>query len=259
MQPNTFKAIALSFLLSLCSGSNAAVGIPIEGPAKASFSSKEPTMTMLMEAERPAKATILFLPGGDGVVPIKEGMTEPRNPFTLGVFGPLIKSGYNVVIVGTPYPINHGRNPTITNDRLDRIESVIKFYGEKLKAPIWLMGHSTGGLQVIEFANRATENLKLLRGLIMSGSRHESSFSSEVKLPALFVHHRRDGCPGTQHSDLTVVFEKYKQTNNSDSKFVTIEGGTGDTDNPCYNMKGHHMYNGAYQEVAEALERNLAK
>ena len=249
----------IALVLGLCSGSNAAVVIPIEGPAKALFSSKEPTMTMLFEAEKPAKATILFLPGGDGVVPLKEGMTESKNPFFLGIFGPLIKGGYNVVTVGTPYPIDHGRSATVSDDRLDRIESVVRFYRERLKAPIWLLGHSTGAGQVITFVNRSAENRQLLHGAIMSSSRHEHSFSSEVRLPTLFVHHRRDGCPNTQHSDATEIFGKYKQTNNSGSKFLTIEGGTGDSDNPCYNMKGHHMYNGAYQEVAEALERNLAQ
>jgi hypothetical protein len=120
----------IALVLGLCSGSNAAVVIPIEGPAKALFSSKEPTMTMLFEAEKPAKATILFLPGGDGVVPLKEGMTESKNPFFLGIFGPLIKGGYNVVTVGTPYPIDHGRSATVSDDRLDRIESGLRLrYG----------------------------------------------------------------------------------------------------------------------------------
>jgi hypothetical protein len=254
MQSNIVKAIAISLLFSLGGVSYAAVVIPIEAPGKVTFSSKDATITMLFEAEKPATATVMFIPGGDGTTPIKEGMTESKNPWTLGIFIPLTKAGYNVVVVSNPTAIDP-RSGNPGDDRLDRIESVVKFYRDKLKVPVILLGHSNGTAAVHEFANRSEENRQSIVGIVISAGRQEYRLNAEVKFPILIVHHKLDACDTTSYSSATSRYESYKAMKLA-VKFVAIEGGEGGGQ-PCY--AGYHMYYKAYQEVADALISNLPK
>lgn len=244
----------IALVLGLCNGSNAAVVTPIEAPGKATFASKDPTLTMLFEAEQPATATVFFIPGGDGTTPIKEGMTETRNPWTVGILLPLTKAGYNVVVVSNPTAIDpkYG-NPG--DDRLDRIESAVKYYRAKLKVPVILLGHSNGTAAVHEFANRSEENRQSIAGVVISAGRQEFRFNTEVKFPVVIVHHKLDACDTTSYSSATSRYESYKSMKLA-VKFVAIEGGEGGGQ-PCY--AGYHMYYKAYQEVADALINNLPK
>jgi hypothetical protein len=66
---------------------------------------------------------------------------DSRNPWFNGIFGPLFKSTINVVVVSNPYAIDE-KTARPGDDRIDRIESVVKFYKSKLKVPVYLLGHS---------------------------------------------------------------------------------------------------------------------
>ena len=254
MRAINFLAGVIALVLGLCNGSNAAVVIPIEAPGKATFASKDTTLTMLFESEQPAKATVFFIPGGDGTTPIKEGMTETRYPWSVGILLPLTKAGYNVVIVSSPTAID-ANSGFPGDDRLDRIESAVKYYRAKLKVPVILFGHSNGTAAVHEFANRSEENRQSISGVVISAARQEYRFNTEVKFPILIVHHKLDACDTTSYSSATSRYESYKSKKMT-VKFVAIEGGEGGGQ-PCY--AGYHMYYKAYQEVADALINNLPK
>jgi hypothetical protein len=260
MQSHTAKAIVVSLLFSLYGTSYAAVVIPIEAPAKDSSASKDPTLTMLYEPEKPATATIVYLAGGNGQQGIKEGMTEARGTFGANVMAPLAKATFNVVIVDTPYPLL-GNNMWISsrseNDHLDRIESVVKFYKARLKAPIWLFGQSNGSATVAAFINKSSENRQLLSGAVLSSSRNEVKLDSDVELPMVFLHHKSDGCKITTYDSAMANYEKFKKMNKAETKFVTIQGGS-EKGGPC-TAEGHHMYFDAHQEATAAIEKSLTK
>jgi pimeloyl-ACP methyl ester carboxylesterase len=254
MRAINFMAGVIALVLGLCNGSNAAVVISIEAPEKTTFASKDPTLTMLFESEQPAKATVVFIPGGDGTTPIKEGMTYTTHPWTVGILLPLTKAGYNVVTISNPTAID-ARSGQPGGDRLDRIESAVKYYRDKLKVPVILLGHSNGTAAVHEFANRSEENRQSIVGIVISAGRQEYRLNVEVKFPILIVHHKLDACDTTSYSSATSRYESYKAMKLA-VKFVAIEGGEGGGQ-PCY--AGYHMYYRAYQEVADALLANLPR
>lgn len=260
MQSNIVKAIAISLLFSLGGVSYAAVVIPIEAPVKDSSASRDPTLTMLYEAEKPATATIVYVAGGNGQQGIKEGMAEAKGTFGANVMVPLAKATFNVVIVDTPYPLL-GNNMWISsrseNDHLDRIESVVKFYAARLKAPIWLFGQSNGSATVAAFINRAGENRQLLSGALLSSSRNEVKLDTDVAFPIVFLHHKSDGCKITTYDSAMANYEKFKKMNKAETKFVTIQGGS-EKGGPC-TAEGHHMYVDAHQEATAAIEKSLTK
>jgi alpha/beta superfamily hydrolase len=255
VKTNACRALSILCALFLCNVAQAAVVVPIEGPAKALLASKDPTLTMLFPAEKPATATILLIPGGDGYLPMRLEATETKNPWFLGIFGPLFKEGFNVVVVSNPYRMDY-QSGIPGADRLDRIESVVRYYRERLKVPMFLFGHSNGAAAAIEFANRSAENRQLVDGVVLSSARAEFSLSPEVKLPVLILHHKADSCPRTPYRSAVTRFERLKAMNADRVRLVTIEGGKNSPD-AC--NAGHHMYFNVYQEVAAAIENNLAR
>src|SRR5512141_872255 len=196
---NVIKSLAIFGVICFCRLAGAAEVIPIDAPAKAPSYSKAPTATKLFPAERPATATLMFIPGGDGQVPAASEPGESKSPWFNGIFGPLFKSSINVVVVSNPYAIDE-RTGRPGDDRLDRIESAVRFYKNKLNVPIYLLGHSNGAAAVMEFANRSPENRQLVAGVILSSARKDYSLNADALLPVLIMHHREDSCISTPYS-----------------------------------------------------------
>lgn len=250
---NFHKSLGLFGIICLCRLAGAAEVIPIGVPAKAASYSKTSTVTKLFPAEHPATATLLFIPGGDGQVPAASEPGESKSPWFNGIFGPLFKSTINVVVVSNPYAIDE-RSGRPGDDRLDRIESAVRFYKTKFNVPIYLLGHSNGAAAVMEFANRSPENRQLVAGVILSSARKDYSLNADALLPVLILHHKDDSCISTPYSSAVARYEKLKQAHPELVKFATIDGGQDGTP-PCF--KGHHMYDNSYQSVSAALGQYL--
>ena len=218
------------------------------------------TQTMFWESLN-AKATLLLIPGGDGKVNLKPTQTDMKNNFyqalkalTQGANG---FEGVNVVIFDSPqsldpapraYPVSRA-----TKDHLARIASVVRFYKQKTGTPIWLMGHSNGGISVTEFSrfDDPEGGPALLSGLVLSEARNGSRFNEKIpSIPVLFLHHEKDGCSDATASSSLRNFEELKQANKAPTEFKYITGGE-TQGNPC--ASGHHMYYGSEMQMDDAL------
>lgn len=253
MRTKIFNILSGCFFSVVCTVGQAAVVIPIEAPQKAFLASKDPTMVMFMESEKPADVTLIYIPGGDGRLGFKEGTVDPRGAFAVGIFKSLTRSGFNVVIVDDPRGIDFKIGYS-GDDRIDRIESVIKYYHSKLKTPLILFGHSHGSNAVMRFLNRSTEHHSLIAGIVLSSSRIGINVEPEMKLPILFMHHIADACPNTTYQNEVNHFEQLKARKFNVS-FVTIEGGEAQSGPACES--GYHMYFKSYDKVIEAFQKFL--
>jgi hypothetical protein len=135
-----------------------------------------------------------------------------------------------------------------------RIESVVRYYADNLKRPIWLMGHSNGGYSITEFQRYLQSNGKenLVYGLIYSSGRRESDFGKIENKPLLFLATENDGCKETPPSGVRNLFERVKATNKAATEFIDIKTAQPEPRNPCFS--GIHMYFGAGPEVAAVLD-----
>lgn len=140
-----------------------------------------------------------------------------------------------------------------------RIESAIRFYKEKTGLPVWLMGHSNGGISLTEFLKYARKNnrVELISGMVVSAVRNESYFDGPIGFPMLFIHHDQDGCSNTTYSASYKNYEKVKKFITAPVEFVTIQGGQAESRDPC--RSGFHMYFGAAEEVANQLDAFMSK
>ena len=214
------------------------------------------TMTMLYE-RADAEVTLVLVMGHPGHFGLKVGDFFVKNQ-TARMMRDLTYSSKlkaNVVILDSPFPLQ-GIGARSSSDHLERIESVIKFYRNRLNVPVWLMGHSDGSISVSEYLNRSEASRSLVSGAVLSAGRDETRIKEDWKVPTLVIHHEKDGCDVTTFNGAKRYFSRIKETNTSASEFAIVVGGT-TSGHPC--STGFHMYEGAFGETLGLIEAFITR
>lgn len=234
--------------------------VSVEFKEKGLFFSDAPTLNFVWPAKQ-AKATLIFIPGGEG----RLGITPERTNMG-GFYGATLRplsdeklttGAFNVVVfdspvnlpVGTDYPYSRQNK-----EHLLRIESVVRYFKAQYGLPVWLMGHSNGAVSITEFYKMLQKSGEenLVAGAIYSSARNGADFTDTTQLPILFLAHERDGCKISLPSKSRAVFEKQSKTNTLKTQYVVIKGGEEQAQHPC--VSGFHMFSGAAQEAYSAID-----
>jgi len=248
------------FLLLTIYSVNAQV-ISVEQTETGLFVNSSPTNTLFWEAKHP-KALILLIPGGEGQLNLKPETTNLKLNFfqsLKSLTNPEVTSGlYDIVLFDSPYPM-HQISARASKDHILRIEQVIQFYKFKTNLPIWLMGHSNGGISISEFIRYLQQNNKtqMIAGVIASGIRNQSFFNPPIEFPVLFIHHQYDACINTKPSESLLNSQKVKEFTKSDVQYITISSGESESRDPC--RSGYHMYFNAGAELSKSIDLFLGK
>lgn len=243
-----FKHLVFCFAFFLTSKAFCQV-IQVEPITKGLFGTIN-TMTMLYESTN-AEITIVVILGYPGKVSLKVGDVgiQQQTASMMRNFSYNGKVKSNIVILDSPYFLQD-LGARSNSDHLGRIESVVKFYSDRFKLPVWLFGHSDGSVSVSEFLNRSENNRKLLAGAILSGGRDETRIRDDWKLPTLVIHHEKDACRFTTFWGAKQYFALIKKKNSKPVEFAEITLGF-DYSDPC--STGTHMYEGAYSEATHYI------
>lgn len=255
-------------MLALCAalggtGSVAAQMIPVAQVESGLTVRSQPTNTLLREAPN-GRAVLVLIPGGEGQIGLKAesrldaGVRSALGKAMYNMTDPSITSGStHVVLFDSPVllPMKPQMPERGTRDHMVRIESVVRFYKDRFKLPVWLMGHSNGGYSIAEFHKYLADEKKagLVAGYVFSAGRDSSRFGAPPQLPMLFMISANDGCQSTTPPGNQRIFEQVKAGNQAPSEFILIQGSSADGGNPC--LAGTHMYNGAHAEVSAVLDR----
>jgi hypothetical protein len=261
-------------LLVLCLGGAAqAQVISLPTSYQGVFASSDPTLSFLFRAAE-ARATLVFIPGGEGRAGLKPEWTAEHGYFSRYYFNLMLRSltdpkvtsgSFNLVIFDSPVDLptaNHWSSARTTAEHLARVEDVVRHFRELLGKPVWVMGHSMGSISITEFYKRLQEKKSesLVAGLIFSGGENAASFNFEsTKLPVLVLHHENDECPGNTADHARRLHGKLRDAGNSAAELALITTGTRtpNNNNPC--RSGYHMYYGAGADVARELDRYMVK
>ena len=269
--PGALAALSLAVLLT--AGTAYAQAIPVNPTYKGWFASSDPTMTFLFETAG-AKATMVFIPGGEGRRGVKPEWTANHGYFSSYHFNvmlrslsdPTVTSGqFNIVIFDSPADLptaNHWSAARASTDHLSRVEDVVRHYKERFGKPVWVMGHSMGSISITELYKRLQDSKSedLVAGLIFSGGVNGTSFNFDTtKLPVLVLHHENDECVGTTPGSAKRIHTRLREAGNTAAELVLIKSGTRspDSNNPC--RSGYHMYFGAGPDVAKVLDQFMNK
>ena len=264
---------ALCLMVSLKMSWVTAQVIPVASTHQGLFASSEPTMTFLFPGNDP-KATLVFIPGGEGRVGLKPDWTAEHRYFSKYHFNlslrslsdPKQSSGrFNVVIFDSPVDLptpNHWSPMRTGTEHLSRVEDVVRHFRSKFGQPVWLMGHSMGSISVTEFYKRLQDakNESLVSGLIVSGGEHGISLDyKSTRLPVLVLHHENDECIGNTPSHAKRFHEKLTDAGNQAAELVFIRTGSRTPDNNNACRSGYHMYFGAGEDVTRVLDQFMSK
>lgn len=249
---------------SLCLEVQAAEVIPIQTVASCTLCNSKPTMTMYWPSNH-AKALIIYIPGGDGFFDLKLGQTRVYSAFVNQLASlandHLTHGDIAVVLMDTPEPLSPNQMYPTSRTNLDhmlRIESVMKYYQQKTGLPIWLLGHSAGGISLshfVEYAQKEGE-VGLISGVVASGVRNESYLNAPIPFPVLVIHDEEDGCYLTKPIFAKRLFDSVKTSSTQQVEFVLVPGEEPDGD-PCTG--GAHMYSGAENIFVAELEKFITK
>jgi dienelactone hydrolase len=265
----TVRIIAL-LCLTVASWAASAQATAVRPTYKGFLSSSDPTMTFLFPAQD-AVATLVFIPGGEGRRGFGTDVTEKNGYFSAYPFNRMLRSlsdpgatsgRFNVVIFDSPTVLtsaNHWSGPRTGTDHLSRVEDVVRHYKERLGKPVWLMGHSLGGISVTETYKRLQDGKRadLVSGLIVSAGSSGTSLNWEAtKLPVLVLHHEADQCVGTTVDHAKRIATKLREAGNLSADLVLVNGGSSYGD-PCRN--GYHMYLDIEPTVAKVLDAFMSR
>jgi pimeloyl-ACP methyl ester carboxylesterase len=261
----TLAAFSLAALMT--AGAAGAQAIAVSPTYKGLFASTDPTMTFLFEAAG-ARATLVFIPGGEGRRGIKPEWTASHGYFARNEFimmlrslsDPSLTSGrVNVVIFDSPEDLptrGHWSGARTGADHLSRVEDVVRHYRDRIGKPVWVMGHSMGSISLTEFYKRLQDRKSddLVAGLILSGGHNGTSFNYETtRLPVLVLHHEQDECVGNTPGYARRLHARLREAGNTAAELVLVNSGTPSSGNPC--RSSYHMYSGAGPEVAKVLDQ----
>lgn len=232
----------------------AQAAVPVAIPAPAGDA---PTFTLLSEVDDPDLVLLVVL-GGEGRVGLTEQSTTTRNQTAqmaqLLLRRELSPRRVDVVIIDSPVELSP---PRVRSEaaHLDRLESVVRYYRERFKRPVWLLGHSNGSISVTEYLLKK-QAATPVAGAVLSGSVYYINLADGMNLPLLFLHHEEDGCRMTGFGQARRNYETAKGYNRAVTEFAAVQGGQEQGD-PCRN--GKHMYSGAYEDAARRLADFLAR
>jgi hypothetical protein len=263
--------ITLLFSVILTADAAYAQAIPVSSTNKGMFASPNPTMTFLFEAIE-AKATLIFIPGGEGHRGVKPDWTANHGYFSSYHFNVMLRSltaptgtsgQFNVIIFDSPADLpvrNHWSVARSSTDHLVRVEDVVRHYKERFGKPVWVMGHSMGSISITELYKRlqGSKSEDLVAGMIFSGGVNGTSFNYETtKLPVLVLHHNNDECIGTTPGNAKRIHTKLREAGNTVAELVLINSGTSQGGDSC--RSGYHMYFGASPDVIKAIDQFMNK
>jgi hypothetical protein len=261
---NTYIRLIGALIFLLLNFTNIAYSGGVEEipPPVAGDMSSDSTKVFVWEAQEPV-ATIVFVQGGTGRLALRTDQKNLNHPF-YQMLRRLAetKTGngkINIVVFDSPWTLGDVSNPGMrrASNHLKRIEDVVKFYKEKFKLPVWVMGHSNGGISITSFIEYLQENnsVRLIQGAILSNSNNYISFKPPLNLPILFVQHEYDSCAETGASSKVAIYEDLKKINQSVTELAMISSGGSAGD--C--KSGAHMYSDSELDAQNIIRRFILK
>jgi pimeloyl-ACP methyl ester carboxylesterase len=252
------KVLGIVFLGFLWSGSAIADVVPCNEPkCNKKF---DLTLTRFVEAkEKNNKPILVWLSGGTG----QYFSTDPLSE---------VEGRYDMVVMFNPYNISTGSQKRSDGyapmaykpDQADRIKSIIKFYKEKYKKPIWLGGNSFGAARTLAYLSASPNNSKLISGVILAapgiGSVKNNTIKvpfrkiTDLNLPIGIFHHIRDVCDHSHYKTAKRLNKRLEKINLGKTQFISIESGNFPKDKNCKGGKGkNHNFQDSKKDLGEKV------
>jgi hypothetical protein len=206
----------------------------------------EGTERVLFLGGQQARAILLLLPGGDGIIDLDSGggVHQLGRNFLVRTIGQWVAQGFAVVLPDAP------NETSLTGQRhlpayADAISRAIDFGRSYAALPVWLIGTSLGTTAAV---NGAAHLGAKVSGAVLTSpatrrtdSSGETIFDAEpgaVAVPALVVGNEYDTCPETPPGNAPMVLSAL--TRSPRKELVMVRSGEiAKRSDPCQGMSPH--------------------
>jgi len=221
------------------------------------------TQRMLVLAPESPKAAVVLLAGGHGglQISLSGGIKWGEGNFLVRTRKLFASKGLMVAVVdapsdrqNSPYLGGFRQRP----DHVPDIRAVIAWLKQQASIPVWLVGTSRGTQSTAFIATQLAPADGGPDGIVLTSTILTEKPPNRpvpemplrrIQVPALIVHHKKDGCELCKYSDLPRLMDKL--TAAPRKELITVEGGRDEGD-PCEAM-AYHGYNGKEQEVVTKI------
>jgi pimeloyl-ACP methyl ester carboxylesterase len=204
------------------------------------------TERVLIRGGRQARAIVVLLPGGNGIVGLDNGggVHQLGGNFLVRTLGQWVARGFAVVLPDAP------NGTSLTGQRhlpayADAISRAIDFGRSRGALPVWLIGTSAGTTAAV---NGAAHLGSKVSGAVLTssvtrrtGSSGETIFDAEpgaAPVPVLVVSNEYDTCPDTPPGDAPMVLSALTRSPRKELVMVT-SGQTAKGSDLCQGMSPH--------------------
>lgn len=240
--------------------------LPAVAPAQAQRTIDIPTRpgvtqrVLALTPENPKAAVVLFA-GGDGYLGLSpEGRLQRGGNFLVRSRQLFADGGLVTIVVDSPsdrqsHPYLSGNRQTA--DHVADIKAVIAWLRTQHKLPVWLVGTSRGTQSVgyaatqLPLAEGGPDGIVLTSSIVRDPrSRPVTDMALDrIRVPALVVHHRQDGCRVCLFQDVPAMVDRLTATPRKE--LLVFDGGN-DVGDPC-EARAYHGFNGIERDVVGAI------
>jgi hypothetical protein len=213
-----------------------------------------PTRTLVATVKEP-RATVLLFIGGDGLLRLTpSGQTAHGHTFVRS-FSMWERHGMQAVLVDSPTDLGNAMrgHQRGSKEHLDRVAQVVSHF--QSKRPMWIFGHSMGTSTVAAFLGSNRPEIDLLQGYIVAGTHRGESVPAQIKLPALAIHHRLEGCPSTPIEASEAIIRS--RSADTPKAMVLLDGGT-EPGHRCQS-RSYHGFHGIEETLINTAAEFILK
>jgi predicted alpha/beta-hydrolase family hydrolase len=195
------------------------------------------TQPIYITAAANPRATVLLFPGANGVY------AHSHDNFLVRVAPRLAAAGMTVAVFDTPsdHPAGMGPPFRASEQHATDIAAVVALLKGRSPAPLWLVGTSNGSISAAKGA--AVVGPPRVVGVVLTSSVWEGGMLStplgKIRMPALVVHNRDDGCRSSPFGDTASSMALMTQA--APKELLTVSGGSLRS-GPCQALSPHGYY-----------------
>jgi alpha-beta hydrolase superfamily lysophospholipase len=218
---------------------------------------------VLVRPAAPPVASVILLPGGRGRLGLERGRIGPAaTNFLVRNRSAFAARGLLVAVLDAPSDrAADGLVRFRTGaEHAEDVRAVIATLRAEAPVPVWLVGTSMGSVSAASVAARLSvggPDGVVLTSSVMGQSRQMAESLQDIALdrirvPALVVHHRDDGCRASRYADTSWLMRQLSAAPKRER--LTFTGGDAPQSDPCEPL-APHGYFGIDATVVEAITR----
>lgn len=213
-----------------------------------------------------AVATVILFAGGHGALGLKSAsdMTWGRGNFLVRSREAFAAHDFMVAVIDAPSDRQQGMNAVfrMSDSHAADVGAVATYLKGQANVPVWLVGTSMGTFSAAggAIASKGIDGLALTSTITRAkpdwsiANSHPSGVASmalfRIKVPALVMSHRMDGCDLTPAADAPML--KSRLTSVATVKIIVLDGGAPPQSAPC-EARSQHGFLGIEAEAVGVI------